>query len=243
MLSKDSTVEEKAKVLPFISSIVPIDDNISTHLNKTNANNTNGITHEMQKMVQTKDQLNCYLNKAKQNRDKLKNKMEQISQLINFVESLILQEINFDRVCNLYEDVTENKFTDRPKSVIKFKSENDGQITYSVEELNNSLQFLDRKYHFRSDEHKFIESKIAVIEQKLNVLVLNLIKLYKYGVSKKLIERTDELEFAAEKFESEIKSQKEQTSRHLNSQSIYDTFTNFFRRSDKTRKNSSVSKV
>jgi hypothetical protein len=51
--------------------------------------------------------------------------MEEISQLINFMKSLILQEINFDRVCNLYEDITENKFTDRPKSVIKFKSEND----------------------------------------------------------------------------------------------------------------------
>ncbi len=49
MLSKRSTAEQKAKVLPFIESIVPIDDNIETHLNKTNANNTNGITHEMQK--------------------------------------------------------------------------------------------------------------------------------------------------------------------------------------------------
>jgi hypothetical protein len=242
VLSKDSTAEEKAKVLPFIENIVPIDDNIETHLNKTNANNTNGITHEMEKMVQMKHQLNCYLNEAKQNRDKLKNKMEQISQLINLMESLILQEINFDRVCNLYEDMTQNKFTDKPKSVIKFKSENDEQI-YSVEELNDSLQFLDRKHRFRSDEHKFVESKIAVIEQKLNVLVLNLIKLYKYGANKKLIERTDELEFAAEKFEFEIKSKKEQTSRHLDSQSIYNTFTNFFRPSDKTRKDSSVSKV
>jgi hydroxylamine reductase (hybrid-cluster protein) len=169
--------------------------------------------------------------------------MEEISQLINFIESLILQEINFDRVCNLYEDMTQNKFTDKPKFVIKLKSENDEQITYSVEELNDSFQFLDRKHHFRSDEHKSIESKIAVIEQKLNDLVLNLIKLYKYGVNKKLIERTDELEFAAEKIESEIKSNKEQTSRHLDSQSIYNTFTNFFRASDKTRKDSSVSKV
>jgi hypothetical protein len=243
VLSKDSTAEEKAKVLPFIESIVPIDDNIETHLNKTNANNTNGITYEMQKMVQMKHQLNCYLNEAKQNKNKLKNKMEQISQLINFMESLILQEINFDRVCNLYEEMTQNKFTDKPKSVIKFKSENDGQITYSVEELNDSLLFLDRKHRFRSDEHKFIESKIAVIEQKLNVLVLNVIKLYKYGVNKKLIERTDELEFAAKKFESEIKSNKEQTSGHLGSQSIYNTFTNFFGPSDKTRKDSSVSKV
>ena len=51
LLSKDSTAEEKAKVLPFIESIVSIDNNIERHLNKTNANNTNGITHEMQKMV------------------------------------------------------------------------------------------------------------------------------------------------------------------------------------------------
>jgi hypothetical protein len=66
VLSKDSTAEEKAKVLPFIESIVPIDDNIEIHLNKTNANNTNGIIHEMQKMVQMKHQFNCYLNKAKE---------------------------------------------------------------------------------------------------------------------------------------------------------------------------------
>jgi hypothetical protein len=105
------------------------------------------------------------------------------------------------------------------------------------------LQFLDRKHRLRSDEHKFIESKIAVIEQKLNVLDLNLIKLYKYGVNKKLIERTDELEFAAKKFESKIKSNKEQTSRHPDSQSIYNTFTNFFRPLDKTRKVPSVSKL
>ncbi len=125
------------------------------------------------------------------------------------MESLILQEINFDRVCNLYKDITQNKFTNRPKSVFKFKSENDGQITYSVEELNDSLQFLNRKHRFRSDEHKLIESKIAVTEQKLNVLVLNLIKLFKYGINKKLIERTDELDFVAEKFEPEIKPKKE----------------------------------
>jgi TPP-dependent 2-oxoacid decarboxylase len=62
---------------------------------------------------------------------------------------------------------------------------------------------------------------------------------------KKLIERIDELEFSVKKFEYEIKSKKKskQTSRHLDSQSIYNTFTNFFRPSDKTRKVSSVSKL
>jgi N-glycosylase/DNA lyase len=69
----------------------------------------------MQKMAQMKHHFNCYLNKAKENRDKLNNKMEEISQLINFIESLILQEINFDRFCNLYEDITENKLSELTK--------------------------------------------------------------------------------------------------------------------------------
>ncbi len=68
------------------------------------------------KMAQIKHQFNCYLNEAKQNRDKLNNKMQEISQLINFMESLILQEINFDRVCNLCEDITQNKLSELNKN-------------------------------------------------------------------------------------------------------------------------------
>lgn len=188
-----------------LSSIVAIED-IEQELNKTNSHNKNDCINSVKYWQNMKKELPHNVKEAKDTIARIKHQMDGISSLISSIFSIIQQEKIFDKVCYLYNTISENKFTAIPKSNVYFKDDNNELISYAIEELDNTQQFLEDEYHHKDEEIKCIEKIIASIDDKIIVATLNEFKFYKYGVSKKWIEKDEPFENEAEEIQKSIQN-------------------------------------